>query len=767
MISNDAFLHKQGPLARVWIAAHWERKLSKSQFLQTPIPSNVDMIVEEDEGHVALRLSGQLLLGFARIYSRKAKYLQDDCSDALLRIKVAFRGTAVIDLSHEQLHVSRTALTLPDVYSPIDLLMPEPSLSDWGITTVPSAKSSLPSRHIARHSDITLPDTQFTVPEDNDMPIHTDEAQLETSLHEFDLGLVDTYTNNGAQFFTAPPTKRTRREPRRDTTRHTLPDADFDDSFASVGVARRAPQNEGSLVSEAEAAASRHVHELVGDLDLSASDMPLDPLSHISPVPLTNETFDDGGVGINPISAADISTDSIGFDVSELPVEPPAAATPPPARQRWDHLPSAPALPTPPLLPHPRASSTTPARHLTLDDVAHAHLTPHTAAKLRTAAEHRALGAPSTKAPRKRPIQDDVTELFPARARSLQARAASVAKTMNKQPHEQHCLPDSRIQLAILASHARGAKPALPRSLGMSWGAVLQGPLIDTIMPLTWDTRRAWLATQTAERENDMQHWLRAIHEQACELSADDEFPMEVGRRAPELPAWLAHEAEPHHQPDFMDIDSSMDLGTGRQDMSKRNGMDGFDISDVTDAPLDTEMPPAPDLPDLPPIDEPQEPINLSSPTSMRQADDHYMSSPVPLRRSSRHQHREAVNSDEANIRLPPLSRMSTPDLDDTDEVEVNVPTTNPIAAFDMRVRETSVDGYNIRTKRAAHVLRTTMDGDSHVSFDALASKGSRRAAAGFFFEMLVLGTHNCVRLEQDTPYGNMDIHAKEALWGM
>ena len=53
MISNDAFLHKQGPLARVWIAAHWERKLSKSQFLQTPIPSNVDMIVEEDEGHVA------------------------------------------------------------------------------------------------------------------------------------------------------------------------------------------------------------------------------------------------------------------------------------------------------------------------------------------------------------------------------------------------------------------------------------------------------------------------------------------------------------------------------------------------------------------------------------------------------------------------------------------------------------------------------------------------------------------------------------------
>ena len=37
---------------------------------------------------MALRLSGQLLLGVVRIYSRKAKYLLDDCNDALLRIKM-------------------------------------------------------------------------------------------------------------------------------------------------------------------------------------------------------------------------------------------------------------------------------------------------------------------------------------------------------------------------------------------------------------------------------------------------------------------------------------------------------------------------------------------------------------------------------------------------------------------------------------------------------------------------------------------------------
>ena len=40
---------------------------------------------------MALRLSGQLLLGVVRIYSRKARYLLDDCNEALLKIKMVGR----------------------------------------------------------------------------------------------------------------------------------------------------------------------------------------------------------------------------------------------------------------------------------------------------------------------------------------------------------------------------------------------------------------------------------------------------------------------------------------------------------------------------------------------------------------------------------------------------------------------------------------------------------------------------------------------------
>lgn len=45
---------------------------------------------------MALRLSGQLLLGVVRIYSRKAKYLLDDCNEALLKIKMV-RSFVVCD----------------------------------------------------------------------------------------------------------------------------------------------------------------------------------------------------------------------------------------------------------------------------------------------------------------------------------------------------------------------------------------------------------------------------------------------------------------------------------------------------------------------------------------------------------------------------------------------------------------------------------------------------------------------------------------------
>jgi cohesin complex subunit SCC1 len=49
---------------------------------------HVEAIMGENGEIMALRISGQLLLGVVRIYNRKAKYLLDDCNEAMLKLKM-------------------------------------------------------------------------------------------------------------------------------------------------------------------------------------------------------------------------------------------------------------------------------------------------------------------------------------------------------------------------------------------------------------------------------------------------------------------------------------------------------------------------------------------------------------------------------------------------------------------------------------------------------------------------------------------------------
>ncbi|KAK6088289.1 Cohesin subunit rad21 [Seiridium cupressi] len=132
MFYSEALLQKTGPLARVWLSANLERKLSKNHILQSNLPESVNAIVDTRQAPMALRLSGQLLLGVVRIYSRKARYLLDDCNEALLKIKMAFRSTGNNDIPENLALPNREALMLPDRITPADNLniLPPPD-ADW------------------------------------------------------------------------------------------------------------------------------------------------------------------------------------------------------------------------------------------------------------------------------------------------------------------------------------------------------------------------------------------------------------------------------------------------------------------------------------------------------------------------------------------------------------------------------------------------------------------------------------------------------------
>ena len=136
MFYSETLLSKTGPLARVWLASNLERKLTKQNVLQSNLESNVKDIIGSNQAPMALRLSSQLLIGVVKIYSRKAKYLLDDCNEALSRIKSAFRPGNV-DLPDHMIGAGAhgmgghaAALTLPDAVTEMDLFAPLPDPED-------------------------------------------------------------------------------------------------------------------------------------------------------------------------------------------------------------------------------------------------------------------------------------------------------------------------------------------------------------------------------------------------------------------------------------------------------------------------------------------------------------------------------------------------------------------------------------------------------------------------------------------------------------
>ncbi|KAK5124534.1 hypothetical protein LTR85_001751 [Meristemomyces frigidus] len=130
MFYSETLLARNGPLARVWLASNLERKLSKQNILSEQLDTKIKDIIGTGQAPMALRMSGQLLLGVVRIYSRKARYLLDDCSEALSKIKMAFRPGNV-DLPAGQTHTANpNTLILPDTITELDLFAPLPDPED-------------------------------------------------------------------------------------------------------------------------------------------------------------------------------------------------------------------------------------------------------------------------------------------------------------------------------------------------------------------------------------------------------------------------------------------------------------------------------------------------------------------------------------------------------------------------------------------------------------------------------------------------------------
>ncbi|KAL2103327.1 hypothetical protein ACEWY4_000195 [Coilia grayii] len=114
----------RGTLAKIWLACHWDKKLTKAQVFECNLEAAIQDIISP-HFKLGLRTSGHLLFGVTRIYSRKAKYLLADCNEAVVKIRVAFRPDQ-LDLPDDMKEARFKSITLPEDFTDFGFELPSP-----------------------------------------------------------------------------------------------------------------------------------------------------------------------------------------------------------------------------------------------------------------------------------------------------------------------------------------------------------------------------------------------------------------------------------------------------------------------------------------------------------------------------------------------------------------------------------------------------------------------------------------------------------------
>ncbi|KAI6230352.1 hypothetical protein M3Y99_01070900 [Aphelenchoides fujianensis] len=79
--ANFILGNKRGVLGKIWMAAHWEKKLSRKEIEDLKVEDAVELI-KKPTIKISLRTNGHLLLGLIRVYAKKATFVLHDLKTA-------------------------------------------------------------------------------------------------------------------------------------------------------------------------------------------------------------------------------------------------------------------------------------------------------------------------------------------------------------------------------------------------------------------------------------------------------------------------------------------------------------------------------------------------------------------------------------------------------------------------------------------------------------------------------------------------------------
>ncbi|XP_048140572.1 sister chromatid cohesion 1 protein 3 isoform X3 [Rhodamnia argentea] len=168
MFYSQTFLGRKGPLGTVWCAAHLQHRLKKSHYTSTDIPKTVEYIMFP-EVPIALRMSGHLLLGVVRIYSKKVDYLFQECNIILTGLSKVF-APVELNLPEDTRQAPVQSITLPNTFE-LD-----------AIDLDGTYEEGIQDYHLRSHEEITLIE-QIPTGRDPYIVVSFDEDIQQSSQH--------------------------------------------------------------------------------------------------------------------------------------------------------------------------------------------------------------------------------------------------------------------------------------------------------------------------------------------------------------------------------------------------------------------------------------------------------------------------------------------------------------------------------------------------------------------------------------------------------
>ncbi|KAF7488886.1 Double-strand-break repair protein rad21 -like protein [Sarcoptes scabiei] len=172
-------LSRKGPLSIVWLAAHFEKKLTKNQIMEANVAEIIDLVMNSNI-KISLRITCDLIIGICRINKYQNKFLLNESEYWIGRVETFAGRFSTIKDRHQIKSKRSTRIDLPETDSVDILTLNVPEIFDYFDLNLPDVNVPQQQQPIVSKRSITI---------DEIPPLTEEERKIEEEIEKKIYGL--------------------------------------------------------------------------------------------------------------------------------------------------------------------------------------------------------------------------------------------------------------------------------------------------------------------------------------------------------------------------------------------------------------------------------------------------------------------------------------------------------------------------------------------------------------------------------------------------